>query len=118
MTEVRPWQFAEVRLAAEWFMQTWANLRQLVITPVIRGRHGEKKLTEDQRHSLVSLLNNERNGHLTPGGPVIFEIPLEQSDKLDVMVVSDAWRGIRSEDRTKLIQQAYGDQADSLALGE
>jgi hypothetical protein len=51
-----------------------------------------------------------------PGGPVIFEIPLELSDKLDVVVVWDEWNGIRSEDRTQLITKAYQDKSDSLAL--
>ena len=84
--------------------------------PVIRGRSSEKKLTDEQRGLLLSRLADERQGLSTQGGPVIFEIPLEQSDKLDVMVVWDAWQGVRSEDRTRLIQEAYREQQDSLAL--
>ena len=53
---------------------------------------------------------------MTPGGPVIFEIPLDQPEKLDVMVVWDEWEGVRSEDRTRLIQEAYKDKAEDLAL--
>jgi len=84
--------------------------------PVIRGRLKEKELTDEQKDSLLSRLADERQGRSTQGGPVIFEIPLEQSDKLDVMVVWDAWQGVRSEDRTKLIQEAYREQQDNLAL--
>src|SRR5208337_843240 len=87
-----------------------------IIMPVIRGRSSEKKLTDEQRGLLLSRLADERQGLSTQGGPVIFEIPLEQSDKLDVMVVWDAWQGVRSEDRTRLIQEAYREQQDSLAL--
>src|SRR5271157_2408977 len=87
-----------------------------IIMPVIRGRSSAKKLTDEQRGLLLSRLADERQGLSTQGGPVIFEIPLEQSDKLDVMVVWEAWQGVRSEDRTRLIQEAYREQQDSLAL--
>lgn len=84
--------------------------------PVIRGRSTEKKLPDDRRKSLLEQLVAEREGKPTPGGPVIFEIPLDEPEKLDVMVVWDQWEGVRSEDRTQLIKAAYQDKADLLAL--
>lgn len=84
--------------------------------PVIRGRSNEATLPEDRRSALLDRLVAEREGKSPPGGPVIFEIPLDQPDKLDVMVVWDEWADVRSEDRTRLIQEAYKDKADALAL--
>ena len=51
-----------------------------------------------------------------PGGPIIFEIPLQQPKKFDVMVVWDEWDGVRSEDRTRIINDAYKDKATAIAL--
>ena len=74
--------------------------------PVIRGRSSETKLADDRRNSLLERLVAEREEKAAPGGPVIFEIPLDQPEKLNVMVVWDEWEGVRSEDRTQLIQEA------------
>ncbi len=84
--------------------------------PVIRGRLNETKLPADRRKAILERLVAEREGKPAPDGPVIFEIPLEQPDKLDVMVVWREWEQIRSEDRTQLIQEAYHDKGDGLAL--
>ncbi len=46
----------------------------------------------------------------------MFEIPLAQPDQFDVMIVWNEWEGVRSEDRTQLIKEAYKDKADDLAL--
>jgi hypothetical protein len=66
--------------------------------PVIRGRSSETKLSDDRRKSLLDRLVAEREGKPALGGPVIFEIPLDQPEKLDVMVVWDEWEG--SDQRT------------------
>lgn len=84
--------------------------------PVIRGRAGEKRLAEDQRSELLRRLVDERKGQTNAGGPAIFEIPLDQSDLLDVMVIWNDWQGVRSEDRTQLIKEAYSDLQERLAL--
>jgi hypothetical protein len=84
--------------------------------PVIRGRSRETRLSDVQRRSLLDRLNAEREGRAATGGPVIFEIPLEQPGRFDVMVVWDEWSGVRSEDRTQLIQEAYKDKVDNLGL--
>jgi hypothetical protein len=84
--------------------------------PVIRGRSNETNLPDERKTSLLDRLVAERAGKAAPGGPVIFEIPLDQTDKLDVMVVWDEWEKVQSEDRTHLIKEAYKDKADDLAL--
>jgi hypothetical protein len=84
--------------------------------PVIRGRSHAAKLPDARRKELLERLAAERQGEEVSGGPVIFEIPLDQAGKLDVVVVWDAWDGVRSEDRTQLIQEAYKDKADDIAL--
>src|SRR5438552_21437 len=84
--------------------------------PVIRGRLNASKLPDNRRTSLLQRLVGEREGKAAENGPVIFEIPLDQPDKLDVMVVWDEWEGVRSEDRSQLIKDAYQDKADALAL--
>ncbi len=84
--------------------------------PLIRGRSSGTKLSDDRKKSLFERLVAERQGKAVLGGPVIFEIPLDQLDKLDVMVVWDEWEGVRSEDRTQLIEAVYKDKEDALAL--
>jgi hypothetical protein len=64
--------------------------------PVIRGRSSEAKLPDERKTSLLDRLIAEREGKPTPNGPIIFEILLDQPDKL--------------------IKQAYKDKADVLAL--
>jgi hypothetical protein len=83
--------------------------------PVIRGKQTTTALSAMIRASLLELLQQER-ANATLNGPVIFEIPLDQSDKMDVMVIWDRWEGIRSEDRSELIRDAYKEEKDRIAL--
>ena len=83
--------------------------------PVIRGRAKGTTLTDDQRKTLLEALVNERAGKSSPEGPVIYEIPLELSDRVDILVVWDAFRDLRSEDRSALILEAYKDQTAKIA---
>ncbi len=78
--------------------------------PVIRGPKTNRSLTPQQRQGIVDSLQSELSGVLTPNGPVIFEIPLTDSDMSDVLVVWDAWYSVRSEDRTRAIMEAYKDR--------
>ncbi len=48
--------------------------------------------------------------------PVIFEIPLGQSEKFKVIMVWDEWEGVRSKERIQIIQETYKDKADDLSL--
>jgi hypothetical protein len=83
--------------------------------PLIRGQATLRTLTADRRKDLLGLLAKERSGGSDPNGPVIFEIPLEQSDRIDVLVVWDAFEGLRSEDRTGLILEVYKDEQARIA---
>jgi hypothetical protein len=97
--------------------------------PVIRGQVRGPSLTDDQRNALLQKLENELAGSSSSSGlamwdnPLIFEIPLERLDgtldRIDVIVVWDAFRNLRSEERTGLILEAYGDRESSIsqALG-
>ena len=83
--------------------------------PVIRGEIKVRPLTTRQRKTLLKQLVKELAGEPTTEGPIIFEIPLEQSDRRDVLVVWDAMGDLRSEDRTDLILEAYKPRADKIA---
>jgi hypothetical protein len=87
--------------------------------PVIRGQPTASILPPERRRALLQQLVNELVDRPEPNGPVVFEIPLEQTDKMDVLVVWQAFEGLRSEDRTGLILDAYEDKKDrvSQALG-
>jgi hypothetical protein len=84
--------------------------------PVIRGTSKSASLTSERRKMLRDELVGELSGKASPDGPLIFEIPLEQSDKIDVIVVWNAFDGIRTEDSTGLILEAYRDRKDEISL--
>lgn len=93
--------------------------------PVIRGQARGPSLSDDQRNALLQKLGNELAGKSSTTGravfdtPLIFEIPLERLDgtldRIDVLVVWDAFRSLRSEERTGLILDAYGNREDSIS---
>jgi hypothetical protein len=97
--------------------------------PVIRGPVKGPALAHDKRMELLERFVNELSGNPSPSdkivweSPLIFEIPLERldgtSDHIDVLVVWDAFRDLRSEERSTLILDAYKDRADNIvqALG-
>lgn len=86
--------------------------------PVIRGKAMVKVLSAKRRAELLHQLKQELAGETVVNGPVIYEIPLDRSNKLDVVVVWNAFDSLASEDRSRLIEEAYGDQTViSLALG-
>ncbi len=83
--------------------------------PVIRGTSTATVLTAERRSALVEQLANELSGNRVPNGPVIFEIPLKDSGRIDVLVVWDGFDGLVSEDRTSSILEAYKDQERNIA---
>lgn len=87
--------------------------------PVIRGRAHVSVITAEQRQSVAQQLALELTGVPTPSGPVIFEIPFEPQDRIDVLVVWDAWQPFSSTERSDMILAAYnGSQAQiAQALG-
>jgi hypothetical protein len=72
-------------------------------------------LTGKQRRDLVAQITGELNDNASPKGPVIFEIPLEQTGKIDVLVVWEAWKDIPSEIRSSIILDAYKKKADEIS---
>jgi hypothetical protein len=87
--------------------------------PVIRGQANINVLPADRRAELVQQLKQELEGNGTDNGPVIYLIPLDRSNRLDIVVVWDAFQSIASEDRSGIIEEAYGGEEAtiSLALG-
>jgi hypothetical protein len=75
--------------------------------PVIRGQAQVSDITAEQRKQVAEQLAKELSGQQTPNGPVIFEIPFEERDRIDVLVVWDAWRPFSSTDRSTMILDAY-----------
>jgi hypothetical protein len=84
--------------------------------PVIRGEPTVKPITPDRRQQLLEQLQAELQGTSTPGGPLIFEIPLSQSTQTDVLVVWDKFEGLSSGDRTNVILDAYTGRSIAIAL--
>ena len=84
--------------------------------PVIRGRSTTTAVTPERRAQLRERLANEISGQGTPDGPLIFEIPLEQSAKVNVIVVWDEFEGVPVEDRDRVILDAYRDRRDQIAM--
>jgi hypothetical protein len=71
-------------------------------------------LSPNLRESLLTELKNEFN-QSTEGGPVIFEIQIG-TECFDVLVVWEKWnKVVRSEDRTRLILDAYDDKQKEIA---
>jgi hypothetical protein len=84
--------------------------------PVLRGETKVRTLTDDQRKALRDKIAAELAGKSPANGvavrdtPLIFEIPLELSDRKDILVVWDAFRDVPSEDRSAVILDAYKGQ--------
>ena len=83
--------------------------------PVIRGDVARTAVSPERRNSLLQVLSGELSGEGRPGGPVIFEIPLDESGRIDVLVVWQEFQGLRSEDRSSLIEDAYGSRQGNIA---
>jgi len=75
--------------------------------PVIRSQTPVARVSAEQRRRVAEQLEKELSGEQTQGGPVIFEIPFEHQDRIDVLVVWDAWKPFGSEERSNLVSEAY-----------
>jgi hypothetical protein len=80
--------------------------------PVIRIKPEATTLPPERRRKLVEQLSQELAGGSTPGHPVIFEIPLDQRDAVDVFVIWHEWENVSWEDRESIIREAYGSSAE------
>jgi hypothetical protein len=72
-------------------------------------------LAPERRQALLEQLSSELTENTKPNGPVVFEIPVGPGERIDVLVVWAEWEGLRSEDRTDLILEAYNGQRDRIA---
>lgn len=75
--------------------------------PVIRSQDQASIITPEKRRELIKQLKSELEGKSAPGGPVIFEIPLPDQNRIDVLVIWSSWKPINSTDRSNMIVEAY-----------
>jgi hypothetical protein len=87
--------------------------------PVIRSTFTPKVLKREQRKELLDQLAKELKGETTANGLVIFEIPLQPTDKMDVLVVWEAWKDVPADIRSEIILDAYREKKSKIsqALG-
>ncbi len=83
--------------------------------PVIRGHAQGHNITPEERQKVVEQLTRELSGEMTSAGPVIFEVPFEQQDRIDVIVVWDVWERFGPTDRSNMILEAYKDSGVKIA---
>lgn len=84
--------------------------------PVIRGRPSMPAATPERRAQLQARLEAELSGPGTADGPLIFEMPRDQSDQVDVIIIWDEFEGVRADDRDGVIFDAYGERRDQLGM--
>src|ERR1700691_4204106 len=69
----------------------------------------------EEREAMVAQLAKELAGETTEQGPVVFEIPLEGTEKFDALVVWDKWKEISSQTRSEIILAAYKEKKELVA---
>jgi len=74
--------------------------------PVIRPAGREQPLATVREH-LADLLVKELMGERSRMGPVIFELPTDQPDQVDVIVIWEAWKSLPTEARSEVVRDAY-----------
>jgi hypothetical protein len=74
--------------------------------PVIRPA-GRKQPIATVRDNLTDLLVKELMGERSRMGPVIFELPTDQANQVDVIVVWEAWKSLPLEARSQVVRDAY-----------
>jgi hypothetical protein len=74
--------------------------------PVIRPA-GRKQPIATVRDHLTDLLVKELMGERSRMGPVIFELPTDQANQVDVIVVWEAWKSLPPEARSEVVRDAY-----------
>ncbi len=75
--------------------------------PVIRPG-GRKEPVATLCEHLSDLLVKELIGERLRMGPVIFELPTDEPDRVDVIVVWEAWKSLKVETRSEVVRDAYG----------
>ena len=74
--------------------------------PVIRpaSRKGPIATLGEQ---LTDLMIKELTGERTRMGPVIFELPTGQLNRIDVIVIWETWKTLPTEERSNIVRNAY-----------
>lgn len=75
--------------------------------PVIRTAGREEPLATVGEH-LADLLVKELMGERSRTGPVIFELPSDRPDQVDVILVWEAWKSLPTDARSEVVSDAYG----------
>ena len=74
--------------------------------PVIRPA-GRAEPIATVRDHLADQLVKELMGERSRMGPVIFELPTDQANQVDVIVVWEAWKSLPIEARSEVVRDAY-----------
>jgi hypothetical protein len=83
--------------------------------PVIRLTTTANVFRNEEREAMVSQLAKELGGEATEQGPVVFEIPLEGTEKIDALVVWEKWKDLPAQIRSEIILAAYREKKDQIA---
>ncbi len=85
--------------------------------PVIKLTVTGSVFKKEDREAMIAQLAKELAGEVTEDGPVIFEIPMSGSEKMDVLVVWEKWKekDVPSQTRGDIILTAYGKEKDKIA---
>jgi len=85
--------------------------------PVIRQTATGLVLKSEDRAALTAQLAEELAGNATEDGPVIFEIPVSEGKKIDVVVVWEKWKekAVPSQTRSDIILAANGKKQNKIA---
>jgi hypothetical protein len=74
--------------------------------PVIRPAGRAEPIATVREH-LADLLVKELMGERSRMGPVIFELPTDEANRVDVIVVWEAWQSLPVEARIEVVRAAY-----------
>jgi quinol monooxygenase YgiN len=83
--------------------------------PVIRFTPTATVFRREERDAMIAQLAKELAGETTEQGPVVFEIPLEGTEKFDALVVWEKWKDISSPIRSEIILAAYKEKKELVA---
>ena len=86
--------------------------------PVIKFTVTATVFKREDRDAMTTQLTKELAGEATDEGPVIFEIPLSGTDKIDALVVWEKWKAkdVAPHTRSEMILAAYGQEKDKISL--
>ena len=78
-----------------------------------RPRAGSEVATAGFIEAVVKAIRDEEQ----PDGPVIFEVTIENTDFVQVIVVWDGWSDLSADARTQIVSEAYRQQEGQVTDG-